>query len=55
MELAGRLAETNPVSTLPNSQSPDFIRGLWFFLARPSFYFLQPVCVGWNSSSHFGR
>lgn len=55
MELGGRLAHTNPISTLPYSQSPDFIRGLLFFLALPFFYFLQPVCVGWNSSSHFGR
>ena len=55
MELEGRLAHTSPISTLPYSQSPDFIRGLLVFLALPFFYFLQPVCVGWNSSSHFGR
>ena len=34
MELGGRLADTNPVSILPYSQNPDFIRGFWgcFFL-----------------------
>ena len=45
MELGGRLADTNPVSILPYSQNPDFIRGFWGCFFCPSFFLLPAACV----------